>query len=180
MNESTSALVEMSVSSFEKLQDHLLPERMAAEAAAFLFARTEDGGAGLHFHMVDWYPVPLEGFVTRSLYFLELSDETRGLVIKKAHDLGCSLIEVHSHAGNYPAQFSASDKSGFGEFVPHVLWRLKGRPYGAIVMARNSIDGLAWRKVSAPLQVEAIVLSDGQDIDATRLTLPGYDDDNRE
>jgi hypothetical protein len=150
---------------------------MEAEEAAFLFARTTDAGAELHFHTVDWYPVPIEGFVTRSLHFLELTDETRARVIKKAHDLGCALIEAHSHAGEHQAQFSFSDKTGFGEFVPHVIWRLKGRPYAAIVMARNSIDGLAWRQASLPMQLEAITIDGGREITATGLTLPDYDND---
>lgn len=175
MNDNTKVLVQMSGSSYEELQDHLLPDDMAAEEAAFLFARATYGGDRLEFHVVDWYPVPHEGFVTRSLHFLELTNETRALVIRRAHELGCSLIEAHSHAGHEPAQFSASDKSGFAEFVPHVLWRLKGRPYAAIVMARASIDGLAWCEASRPLQVKAVVLGSGRDVTATGLTLPDYD-----
>jgi hypothetical protein len=71
----------------------------------------------------------------------------------------CSLIEFHSHPAPWPAQFSGSDFHGFDEFVPHVLWRLKGRPYAAVVVAPRGFDALAW--VTSPRQllgVNAVVL----------------------
>jgi hypothetical protein len=121
--------------------------------------------------VIDWHPVPPEGFLSRSLYHLELADEMRADVIKEAHDLSCALIESHSHAGIYPAEFSPSDKKGFAEFVPHVLWRLKGRPYGAIVVAPNSIDALAWSEASRPLGISKIVLESGTIVTPTGLSL---------
>lgn len=55
-----------------------------------------------------------------------------------------SLIEIHSHVDQVNAKFSWSDWVGFGEFVPHILWRLPGRPYGALVFTNDSFDGLFW------------------------------------
>jgi hypothetical protein len=69
---------------------------------------------------------------------------TRASIIKRAHDLGTSVIEFHSHTGPWPAQFSPSDWSGFEETVPHMWWRLKGLPYGAVVVAHGGFDGFAW------------------------------------
>jgi hypothetical protein len=159
---------------YADLQSHLLPRKMVAEEAAFLFARVTRPDDALRFEVIDWYAVPPEGFVTRSLYYLELTDETRAHVIKKAHDLGSALIEAHSHAGSYPAEFSPSDKSGFADFVPHVLWRLKSRPYAAIVMARNSIDALAWIEASQPLPIAEVCLESGASVTPTGLSLANY------
>jgi hypothetical protein len=65
-------------------------------------------------------------------------------LIKRAHDLGTCLVEFHSHLGHGPAAFSWSDVTGLADFVPHVRWRLKGRPYAAVVVTKNSFDALAW------------------------------------
>jgi hypothetical protein len=150
---------------------------MRTEEAAFLFAAATESDESLKFSVIDWYPVPPEGFITRSLYYLELTDETRALVIKKAHDLGCSLIETHSHAGDSAAAFSPSDRVGFVEFVPHALWRLKGRPYAAVVMATNSVDALAWHRAGEPVQITSLALDDGSVISTTGITLSISDDD---
>ena len=81
------------------------------------------------FEYIEWYAVPADGFSVCNEYHFELTDEVRAQVIKRAHDLGASIAEVHSHHGPWPAAFSPSDQLGFREFVPHVWWRLKGRPY---------------------------------------------------
>jgi hypothetical protein len=41
-------------------------------------------------------------------------------------------------------EFSGSDIAGFGEWVPHVRWRLRGRPYVALVFDGGVFDALAW------------------------------------
>jgi len=123
---------------------HLLPRLFAVEEAAFLFVCRDPEEKAELFSYVDWIPVPPEGFLSRSAFHFELTDEIRAVVIKRAHDLGTSLVEFHSHRGRLPAKFSASDVLGFQEFVPHVWWRLKGRPYAAVVLSRSGFDGLVW------------------------------------
>ena len=73
-----------------------------------------------------------------------LSDWVRADVIKRAHDLDASIAEFHSHLGPWPAEFSLTDQIGFQDFVPHVMWRLKGRPYLAVVVTPRDIDALVW------------------------------------
>jgi len=122
------------------------------------------------FEHVDWYPIPQDGFLVRSRYYFELTDEARARVIKRAHDLGASLVEFHSHAGSWPAAFSASDLFGFQEFVPHIWWRLKGKPYLAIVVTRTGFDGLAWlTDPQSPQHVDGIVV-DGSVLIPTQLS----------
>lgn len=125
---------------------HLLPGGRAPEQAAFVFAAHETGNGTALFRHVEWRPVPPDGFVSRSPFHLELTDATRAGVIKRAHDLGASLVEFHSHTGAWPAAFSGSDVIGFREFVPHIWWRLKGRPYFAVVVTQSGFDGFAWLK----------------------------------
>lgn len=149
---------------FDQMRRHLLPRRTRSEQAGFIFAHTRFvPGASLIFNFSEWLPLTARDFTHQSPYHLELADETRAQVIKHAHDLQCSLIEFHSHPGPWPAQFSGSDFRGFDEFVPHVLWRLKGRPYAAAVVAPSGLDALAW--VSSPrefLAVDAVTLGTKQ------------------
>jgi len=140
----TPVLIDLPLSIKKALWTHLLPKRFISEEAAFVFSRREEEVSGYIFRSLDWYPVPPSGFSYRSAFHFELTDETRGAVIKRAHDLGAGLVEFHSHSGDWPVAFSASDLSGFEEFVPHVWWRLRGRPYGAVVVGQSSFDGLLW------------------------------------
>lgn len=129
---------------YNALWRHLLPKRPVVEKAAFVYARQVVENGATVFRYVEWFPVPQNGFASRSLFHFELTDETRATVIKRAHDLGSSLVEFHSHTGSWPARFSPSDRAGFEEFVPHVWWRLKGRPYLAVVVAAGSFDAFVW------------------------------------
>ena len=128
----------------DRLLRHLLPERARCEEAAFIFARTEKTPTELTFHFVESQSLTPGDFVVRRADFLELTDATRAAVIKRAHDLGTSLIELHSHVGPWRAAFSYSDIAGLKDIVPHLWWRLRGRPYAAIVVARDGFDALVW------------------------------------
>jgi hypothetical protein len=123
---------------------HLLPTRFRNEEVGFMYVRPASSDKAHEFQFADWDPIEPRGFLARSRYGFELADESRARVIKRAHDLGASLVEIHSHAGSWPAAFSASDLFGFAEFVPHVWWRLQGKPYFAVVVTRKSFDGLVW------------------------------------
>ena len=97
------------------------------EAAGFLFARhrlkTESKSLRLS-NGIRCHPM---GMGWRNEYHFELTDQVRAQVIKRAHDLGASIVEVHSYGGRWPAAFRPVINGGFGSSVPHVWWRLKGR-----------------------------------------------------
>jgi hypothetical protein len=137
---------------------HLLPrhdESESIEQAAFGFANTISDGELTTFNLVEWLPIDKNSFAHQSGYHIELADEMRPFLIKRAHDLQTSLVEFHSHPFSARAEFSPSDLAGLDEFVPHVWWRLKGRPYLAIVVTPTQFDALAWvtsPRSSAPLQ----------------------------
>lgn len=112
-----------------------------AEGAGFFLADYQADARALRFR--DWRIVPESGFESRSEFHLVLRDEVRAEIIKWAWDMSASLVEVHSHRfGN--AEFSWSDLRGLQEWVPHLWWRLRGRPYGAIVLDGETVDALAW------------------------------------
>ena len=128
--------------------------------------------SGRMFVLREWRPMPPEAFAFQSAYHVTLRDEVRPEVIKWAWGNDACLVEAHSHAGSGAAAFSASDMRGFAEWVPHVRWRLRGRPYAAIVIAADSFDALAWLdSTGEPTQVAQLAVDDAIH-GATRRTLP--------
>jgi len=167
-------LVRLRAGELARLRKHLLPRRSRREQAAFLFCRYSVSPAGEHvFECEDWQPLRPQDYEIQAGDYLELADPARAGLIKEAHDRKLCLVESHSHPGPYPAALSYSDLAGLDEFVPHVRWRLHGRPYAALVFARSGFDGLAWTDGSSkgePQQVAAIETDQGR-IPATGLTL---------
>lgn len=147
------------------------------QARAHLDLEAEQVG----FFLADWVPVTRTFRVRewkavhdaeggqRELH-VSLSDEARTAVIKWAMvEDGC-LIEAHSHGKWSPATFSAFDLRMLDEWVPHLWWRLRRRPYAALVTSHVDFDALAW--IDGPRMPEQI---DGIEADvlvaATRSTL---------
>jgi hypothetical protein len=124
---------------YTELLAHLAASR--DEQVAFLFTAPPSSDEPLQ--AVEFFAVPASGFADQSPFYLALTDEIRARVLGRASELGGCLAEVHSHALG-PAGFSPTDLSGFEEWVPHVRWRLSGRPYVALVFAGESFDALAW------------------------------------
>jgi hypothetical protein len=142
----------------ERVWGHLRSNQDGDEEAAFLFADIETTPRGVIFHVHDWYKVEPTDYASRGFDGIELTDSCRGQILKRAHDEGRSLLECHSHPGWRQAVFSRFDFEGFEEFVPHVRWRLKGRPYAAVVVADTSFDALAWvdPDITDPVAVDAV------------------------
>jgi hypothetical protein len=87
---------------------------------------------------------------------VELADDIRPRTLKWASGMDAALIEVHSHgAGRLPTTFSTIDLLGLIDGAPRLVWRLGGRPYGAIVVGgRKDHDSLTWAsKESAPTPI---------------------------
>jgi hypothetical protein len=142
----------MPASTYNALIAHLAWSKM--EQVAFLF--TDPPTPGEPLRVREMYSVPREQFDFQSDYHVALTDELRGQVIKRAHDLGGCLVEVHSHGGDRPVRFSSSDLSGFAEWIPHVRWRLRRRAYVALVFSGEAFDALVWESednAPAPLAV---------------------------
>jgi len=166
------ALIRMGAAELDRLRRHLL-RTPRCEQGAFLFCRHSVSDDGDHvFECEDWSPLKRADYEVQADDYLELTDAARARLIKQAHDRGVCLVESHSHPGPYPATFSYSDLTGLDEFVPHVRWRLRGRPYAALVFAQSGFDGLAWTDGAStpPRQLVAIETEKAR-LAATGLTL---------
>lgn len=159
-----------------EVKRHLFGSHSNCEEAGFLLANMSQNTKGVILECLSWLPIPPDGYVHRSAYYLEMRSETQAKIIKSAHDARAALIEVHSHPTQERACFSWSDLRGFDEFVSHVLWRLPRRPYAAIVMTQESFDGLYWDDPSIPLQVGSISTESGHIMQATSLTKSNWDE----
>jgi len=156
---------------YEDLLSHLLPLHARTEEAAFIFATPERSPAGLTFKFVEALKMKPQDFAVQHADYLELTDSARAGVIKRAHDLGASIIEVHSHVGPWRAAFSYSDVNGLKDIVPHIWWRLRGRPYAAIVVATDGFDALVWAEdPHAPCALDELVAGD-RVLQATNISL---------
>ena len=160
-------------STWTAIQEHLLPKKARFEEAAFIFAAVEETPSAIDLQAIEWYPVPPDGFDVQSPRFLQLTDEIKARMIKRAHDLQAALIEVHSHPGQAVAAFSPSDLSGFEEVVPHVRWRLKARPYAAVVVANQTFDAFTWTGKETQARPLHALVADGKHFHPTRATLLG-------
>ena len=151
---------------YRRAREHL---RGHIEQVGFFLADFEAVGSA--FVLRDWRPMPPEAFEYQSAYHVTLRDEMRPEIIKWAWNTDGCLVEVHSHGDEGIACFSPSDLYGLDEWVPHVRWRLRGRPYAAIVTAGDSFDALAWLDDdNGPAQVTALEI-DGVAHAATARTL---------
>ena len=159
------------------LWSHLLPAGTMREQAAFLFCSTETSGGGVVFEAIDQTCLHESDFAVQHTDHLELTHETRIRLIKRAHAMGASLTELHSHPGPWSAAFSSLDRIGLKETVPHMRWRLKKRPYLAIVVAPSGFDALVWScdpKIPQPLvgiDVDGVLMT------PTNASLGGWSDD---
>jgi hypothetical protein len=129
---------------WNRMSHHLIRKAPSAEEALFVISRAHIDRERLVFDPIHLELLTEYDYAYRSLYGFELTDECRGRIIKLAHDLNGSLLEFHSHPLSFDAEFSPSDLAGFEEFVPHVHWRLKGKPYAAVVVAQRSFDSFVW------------------------------------
>jgi hypothetical protein len=128
--------------------------RGAPERVAFLSASEKNHALEVQDHLL----LPDED-LEAGPWCVQLSDAAQQRVLQWAATTSGWLIEAHSHLGiaGDPAQFSPIDLDGLHEWVPHVRWRLHGRPYAATVFAPTTVDGLAWNgaRGDQPLPLKA-------------------------
>ena len=169
--------IDLTKRQYMEIWEHLLPKGALVESAAFIFAKYSKSNQVLLLTAQDFFLVGKDGFKEQYNDYIELSDEARVSIIKKAHQTNTALIELHSHPFNSPwaAAFSLSDMSGFKETVPHMWWRLPGRPYAAIVVAPRGFDSLVWWKDPHSPGCLTALRVDGEILQPTNITLGGKD-----
>lgn len=156
----------------DALKSHLLHGR-TTEQVAFMLGEPSRSG-GLDLRVIDLYLVPSDEVDFGSSCHVRLADDVRGKVIKWAWDRDACLIEAHSHLGWYPASFSPTDLEGLKEFVPHVRWRLRGAPYGALVFTEEDLDGLIWIDDDCPGPIDAVHVEGRASYTPTGLTIERF------
>ena len=169
------ALLKIDAGLYEDIMVHLLPPGSEQEQAAFLFAHSMRSDHKVLFEIIEARKLGPADFAWQEGDYLEMADATSASLIKQAHDLDASLVEVHSHLGPGPAGFSYADRLGLQETVPHMWWRLKRRPYLALVVTNSSFDALLWldnAKVPRPLDA---LLVGGRFLKPTNSSLGGWE-----
>ena len=159
---------------YRSLMAHLLPPNVRQEQAAFLFAHTERKVCMIRFAVAGFKLLRPEDFTSQEGDYLAMADSTRAGLIKQAHDMAASLIEIHSHLGPWTAAFSLADREGLKETVPHMWWRLDRRPYLALVVAKSGFDALVWVDNSTVPQALDGLLVDGQTLTPSNASLLGW------
>lgn len=137
-----TASINMKNNTLTEVMQHLFPKGDRREQGGFLFCNFD--AALQRFEVLEWQPLQGSDYAFQERDYLELADDTRAALIKKAHDMQASLVEVHCHPGQHKVAFSIADWMGFKDFVPHIRWRLAKRPYAALVFGQACVDGFAW------------------------------------
>jgi hypothetical protein len=148
-------LIRLATNVDRPLQEHL---RKGSEQLAFLGTTALPDALEAN----ALFPVGPDLLDQRDRWHLVMTDEGRNTVLRWAHAAGRGLIEVHTHAPSWKACFSLIDVRGLAEWAPQVLWRLPGRPYGAIVVAGESVDALVWLDAASGPDTPSAVDWDGR------------------
>lgn len=142
---------------FKKIKDFLLQD--SEERVIFLLTNKTSEITKIIFEIKDIYLVP-QNEIDQSSYSVRLKQISQAKIIKWAWDSGFSLAEIHSHPfSNKNTTFSYSDVVGLKEFVPHVWWRLKNKPYIAMVFGKRDYDALVWiDSPHSPKKLEGVLV----------------------
>jgi hypothetical protein len=136
----------------------------APERLAFLFLHDFPGDAApwavAHTGRV-WLLDPGE-YLHRGRDGVELAEHVRPALIQTAHQHGYAVVEAHAHDWPGPStRFSRTDLDGLEQLGPHMIWRVAGRPYTALVLGPDSFDALQWHPDGRVTAIEALVV-DGE------------------
>jgi hypothetical protein len=141
------------------------------ERMAFLLAEASTNGEPWTV-VDDLYLTDGEDYAYQGPFGMELADHVRARVLQWATPTCAALVEVHAHGGyDEPTSFSPTDIEGLDNVVPQMLWRLRGRPYTAVVVGGDDLDVLTWdRRGVQPRTLAAVVLGD-RNLTPTGITL---------
>ncbi len=132
----------ISGTNWQRVKTHLLASN--SERFAFLYCGFSERKDGVSLMVKDLVLVPDDEVEIDDGFKVKVSTIVR--IANRARKEGLALVECHSHLfGGFGVTFSSTDRDGFAEFVPYILKDLPKRPYAALVLAKDSIDGLCWR-----------------------------------
>ena len=130
---------------WESLKNHLFSDD--CEHLAFIFAEPTGTDKGVTFLGRELLLVPdtdLHGESSWDGLSLKLNPLLE--VMNKASKLNCIFVEAHSHPfSNTNVEFSRIDMRGQREMAEYLEDLFPGRPYLALVLGRNSVQGHIWQ-----------------------------------
>ena len=141
----------MATETYETLTNYL---DVGAERVAFLlFDSADEVGTVNEIVLLN----DATDYIDRSRHGAELSEHVVPDVIRRAHAVSAGIAEVHMHGWRGPrTMFSSTDIRGLIDLGPHMAWRLRGRPYIALVLGPDSFDALVWSSGDAPQVLEEL------------------------
>lgn len=142
---------------WEALLSHLLSDE--AEHIAFILAGYGGSRGNQMLVARELLTIPDEDLEpAKHLVGLSLRLEALLDVMNRANREGLALVEAHSHplARDY-VTFSEVDEEGQREIAGYLEDTLPGRPFGALVVGHNAVDGCIWNPGSgSPLQLAEV------------------------
>lgn len=132
--------IQMEIGMFQELRQRLSASR--DEQVIFLFAQFD--GERRTFQVRSLHGLEEQHYEVRNRFHVSVRDDVKAKMIRAAGLENLCLIEAHSHPGQEVAQFSDYDLEGLRELVPHLWWRLQGRPYAALIFGADTFDALSW------------------------------------
>ncbi len=140
------------------------------ERIGFFLAAWES--AARRFDLVAWRPIdPADITWNETDFHVSLPGTIQANQIAWATTEGLTLVEAHSHGPRWPAEFSLIDLDGFVDWVPHLWWRLRRRPYAAIVTGGGGLDALCWTEDPGRPEAVAELRAGDLSISTTGLTM---------
>ena len=135
----------------------------AAERVAFLFAHhaAVDTAAATDVRVEEVRLLNRDDYLHRDRYGVELAEHVRPALIRTAHEHGYAVVEAHAHGWpGSSTRFSPTDLDGLEQLGPHMIWRLPGRPYTALVLGPDSFDALQWHPDGRVTTIEALIVDE--------------------
>lgn len=133
-------------------QQHVLQKALfgpsPAEGAAFLMAGVSRTAAGFRLTTHEVRALGVEDLVGSDEAHLRLKPAAILEAVNRAQELGCALVEAHSHPLSRLGRFSYVDERGLREVVPYMLGSLKSGVYCATVWGKEGMEGRVWEKGS--------------------------------
>ena len=153
--------VALSRERYRALRAALIRAGDGREHGAFLFAKPQSEQL---VEVIDFELLQAVHFESQGFGYLELRDGALQEMILRAHQCETALIEAHSHPFSIgpSVSFSPFDEEGLSEVAPHVVWRLPGRPYVALVFGQQAFDGLFWSTHSRTPRGTVDLVVDGE------------------
>jgi molybdopterin-synthase adenylyltransferase len=88
-----------------------------------------------------------ENELNRSASGLELTEVAKVSLLSEAKRAGDAVVDVHTHPfATSRVAFSPLDLSELPSFARYVQLKLPGRPFGAVVLGRDSANGVVWNE----------------------------------